>query len=71
MTRNAIEMMQIKIRKDRSLSEERKPDLLNLLNTINPEITELYKSQTEYASRMIRLNKRSIKNDNNENLSQK
>jgi hypothetical protein len=37
-----------RVRKDGSLSEERKSELLSLLTTMKPEMTKLYKSQGEY-----------------------
>jgi hypothetical protein len=57
MTQNEIKMIEEKICKDGSLSEERKTELLNLLTSMKPETTKLYKSQAEYAENMIRFSK--------------
>jgi hypothetical protein len=45
MIRNTIKKIEEKVRKDGSLSEERKNELLSLLTTMKPEMTKLYKSQ--------------------------
>jgi hypothetical protein len=46
--------MEERVRKDGSLSEERKGEILSLLTTMKPEMTKLYKSQGEYVESMIR-----------------
>ncbi|MGD1045153.1 MAG: hypothetical protein ABR936_07485 [Bacteroidota bacterium] len=56
MIQNAINKMEERVRKDGSLSEERKSELLSLLTTMKPEMTKLYKSQEEYVGSMIRSN---------------
>jgi hypothetical protein len=45
MILNATKKIEERVRKDRSLPEERKSELLNLLTTMKPEMTKLYKSQ--------------------------
>ena len=40
MTQNTIKKIEETIRKDGSLSEERKTELLNLLTTMKPEVTK-------------------------------
>jgi len=54
MIQSAIKKIEEKVRRDGSLSEERKTELLNLLTTMKPEMTKLYKSQGEYIGSMIR-----------------
>ena len=56
MTQNAINKIEERVRRDGSLSEERKNELLSMLTTMKPEMTKLYKSQEEYGESMIRLN---------------
>jgi hypothetical protein len=56
MTWNAINKIEERVRKDGSLSERRKSELLNMLTTMKPEMTKLYKSHEEYGESMIRLN---------------
>ena len=56
MTQNAINKIEERVRKDGSLSEERKIQLLNMLITIKPEMAKLYESQEQYAESMIRFN---------------
>jgi hypothetical protein len=46
MTQDTIKKIEEKIYKDGSLSEERKTQLLNLLTTIKPEVTEKYIQST-------------------------
>jgi|GEM_PF-5379710 hypothetical protein len=60
MTQNEIKKIEEKICKDGSLSEERKTELLNLLTTMMPEMTKLYKSHAEYAESMIRFNNNEV-----------
>ena len=60
MTQNAIKNIEEKVRRDGSLSEERKTELLNLLITMKPEMTKLYKSQGEYIGSMIRFNNNEV-----------
>jgi len=60
MTQNAIKNIEEKVRRDGSLSEERKTELLSLLTTIKPEMTNLYKSHAEYAESMIRFNNNEV-----------
>ncbi len=54
MIPDAIIKIEERVRKDGSLSEERKSELLNLLSTMKPEMAKLYKSQEEYVESMIR-----------------
>ena len=56
MIQSAIKKIEDRVRKDGSLSEERKSELLSLLTTMKPEMTKLYKSQGEYIGSMIRFN---------------
>jgi hypothetical protein len=56
MIQSAIKKIEEKVRRDGSLSEERKIELLSLLTTMKPEMTKLYKSQGEYIGSMIRFN---------------
>jgi hypothetical protein len=41
MTQNTIKKIEETIRKDSSLSEERKTELLNLLTTMEPEVAKI------------------------------
>jgi len=52
----AINRIEERVRKDGSLSEERKNELLSLLTTMEPEMTKLYKSQGAYVASMVRVN---------------
>jgi hypothetical protein len=61
MIQNAIKKIEERVRKDGSLSEEKKGELLNLLTTIKPEMIKLYESQGEYVESMFLFN-----NNNNE-----
>ena len=54
MTQNTMKNIEEKVRRDGSLSEERKNELLSLLTTMKPEMMKLYKSQREYVESMIR-----------------
>jgi hypothetical protein len=54
MKQNAMHKMEEMVRKDGSLSEERKSELLSLLSTMKPEMTKLYKSQAEYIESTVR-----------------
>jgi hypothetical protein len=45
MIQNTVKKIEERVRKDGSLSEEGKSELLSLLTTIKPEIRKLYKSQ--------------------------
>jgi hypothetical protein len=56
MIQNAIKKIEERVRKDVSLSEERKSELLSLLTTRKPEMMKLYKSHGEYGERLVRLN---------------
>ena len=62
MKLDAIAKIEEKIRRDGSLSEERKVELLRLLTTMNPEESELQKSQGEYAKGMVLFSKIQSKN---------
>jgi len=59
MIQNAINKIEERVRKDGSLSEENKSELLNLLTTMKPEMIKLYESQGEYVESMFRFNKNS------------
>jgi len=54
MRQDAITKIKKEIRKDGSLSEERKTELLNLLATMIPESIKTQKSSGEYAASMFR-----------------
>ncbi len=57
MTQNSIKKIEETIYRDGSLSEERKTQLLNLLTTMKPEVTEKkHKSQAECAENIVRFN---------------
>jgi hypothetical protein len=56
MTEEAIKKMQKQVRKDGSLSEERKNELLKMLAAMMPEMIKLYKSHKTYALSMTGLN---------------
>jgi hypothetical protein len=60
MIQSAIKKIEDRVRKDGSLSEERKSELLSLLTTMKPEMTKLYKSQGEYIGSMIRFNNNEV-----------
>jgi hypothetical protein len=57
VTHDAIKIIEEKINKDHSLSEERKKELRDLLSTMKPEMENLSKSQLKYAERMIPFSK--------------
>ena len=48
MIQNSIKNIEERVRKDGSLSEERKSELLSVLTTMKPEMIKLYESQGEY-----------------------
>ena len=54
MTQNAMNAMEEMVRKDGSLSEERKSELLSVITTMKPEMIKLYKSQDEYVESIVR-----------------
>jgi hypothetical protein len=56
MIQNAIKKIEERVRKDVSLSEERKSELISVLTTMKPEMIKLYKSQGEYVESMVRFN---------------
>jgi len=62
MTQNAMNAMEEMVRKDGSLSEERKSELLSVITTMKPEMIKLYKSQDEYVESIVRF-------DNNNEVS--
>lgn len=49
MAQNTLKKIEEKIRQNNSLNEENKTELLNLLATLQPEITEISKTQAEHA----------------------
>jgi hypothetical protein len=49
MAQNTLEKIEEKIRQNSSLTEENKTELLNLLATLQPEMTEISKTQAEHA----------------------
>jgi hypothetical protein len=55
MTQDEIHKMEEKVRKDWSLSEERKTELLQLLTMMKPERTKSFKSPTEEAQSNIQI----------------
>jgi hypothetical protein len=59
MTQNSIKKIQEEIRRDGSLSEERKTVLLNLLATMKPERSELFTYQADSSTKTIRGGNRS------------
>jgi hypothetical protein len=61
MIQNAIKKIEERVRRDGSLSEERKSELLSLLATMKPEMKKLYNSQGGDVKREIRFD-----TDNNE-----
>lgn len=49
MPQNTLKKIEAKIRQNSSLTEESKTELLNLLATLKPEMTEFSKTQAEHA----------------------
>ncbi|MGE5621174.1 MAG: DUF4404 family protein [archaeon] len=72
MIQDTIAKIEEKIRNNMSLSEDNKMELLSLLSQLNPQITELSKTHTEYAENIAGSLERSadeaLQEDKNPNL---
>ncbi len=61
MVQNTIEKIENKIRKNNSFSDKNKIELLNLLATLKPEITEFSKARVKHAESIAKSIERSTR----------